>query len=335
MRRPPLFALLSILLLHVMVLNVSANTSTYTATPGIAIPDGLSLNCTNGITNSVTTTINVPDSFTITDLDVMLDISHTWVGDIQVQLTSPSSTTVVLIDRPGRPTSSNCGFSANNINTTLDDESSNGSVENADPPTGASYTPENPLSAFDGENSSGVWTLTVIDKVDMDTGVLNSWGLIFTAPPAPPSDADADGDGIPDTADNCPLRGDEGNGVDSNGCPIHVWVRPDDRVNWHHGDLSTVVYSQGNGAAVYCYSKDNTWLAMHITPEIVNNADPDEPQNVPVMEYEQDGCKAAFYILDSGEYQINMWTYEGKRYELISDTLDFSQPTMRYFDPNE
>lgn len=92
MRRPPLFALLSILLLHVMVLNVSANTSTYTATPGIAIPDGLSLNCTNGITNSVTTTINVPDSFTITDLDVMLDISHTWVGDIQVQLTSPSST---------------------------------------------------------------------------------------------------------------------------------------------------------------------------------------------------------------------------------------------------
>lgn len=335
MRRTPLFALLSILLLHVIVLNVSAATLTITAAPSIAIPDGNSTLCTNtDPVGSITTTIYVSNSFTIADLDVMLDISHTWVGDLQVQLTSPSSTTVMLIDRVGRPPAAvSCGSSSNNINTTLDDESPNGPVENAYPPTGASYTPENPLSAFDGENSRGVWTLTVIDNVQWDTGTLNSWGLIFNTPPTTPSDGD--GDGIPDTADNCPLRGDEGNGVDSNGCPIHVWVRPDDRVNWHHGDLSTVVYSHGDGAAVYCHSNDLTWLAMHITPEIVNNADPEQPQNIPVMEYEQDGCKTAFYILDSGEYQINMWTYEGKRYELISDTLDFSQPTMRYFDPNE
>jgi subtilisin-like proprotein convertase family protein len=352
-----------------MVLNVSAATFTYTATPGLAIPDGVNGDCATSTPSSITTTINVPDHFTIDDLNVMLDISHTWPTDIQVQLTSPSSTTIMLIDRVGRGPSGGCGSGANNINTTLDDESPNGPVENADPPTGPSYTPENALSAFDGENSSGTWTLTIIDNAEFDTGTLNSWSLIFEGTADADNDGipdatdncpnvanpgqedadsdtigdacdntasgDQDGDGIENTLDNCPARGDEGNGVGPNGCPPRVWVRPDDRVNWHHGDLSTVVYSHGNGAAVYCHINDTTWLAMHITQEDVDNADPEQPQNIPVLEYDQDGCRVAFYILDSGEYQINMWTYEGKLYELISNTLDFSEPTLRYFDPNE
>lgn len=371
MRKAPLIVLLGILLLQVMVLTVSAASHTYSASPGVAIPDGNGdpSYCNLPDPRSIISTISVPDSFTISDLNVMLDISHTYVGDLSVTLTSPSSTTVTLIDRVGRETSS-CGSETDNINTTLDDESTNGPVKNANPPTGSSYTPENPLSAFDGQNASGTWTLTVMDNMQIDTGILNSWSLIVEAMPdgdsdgVPdatdncPSDAnpgqedgdgdsigdacdttpsgDNDSDGIDNALDHCPARGDEGYGVGPNGCPPRVWVRPDERVNWHHGDLSTVVYSQGEGAVVYCYVNGSTWLGLHITPDDVADADPNQPQNIPVLEYDQDGCHAAFYILrDSNEYQINYWTFEGKLYELISDTLDFANPTMRYFDPNE
>ena len=152
----------------------------------------------------------------------------------------------------------------------------------------------------------------------------------------PTPSGDEDGDGVENARDHCPARGDEGYGVGPNGCPPRVWVRPDDRINWHHGDLSTVVYSHGEGAVVYWYVNGNTWLGLHITPDDVANADANQPQNIPVLEYDQDGCRAAFYILrESNEYQINYWTYEGKLYELISTTLDFANPTMRYFDPNE
>jgi hypothetical protein len=107
---------------------------------------------------------------------------------------------------------------------------------------------------------------------------------------------------------------------------------PDDRINWQYGDLDVVVYSHSEGTVVYCY-RDGAWLGMLINQAVVDNAPTGQAQHIPVLEAE--GCNAAFYILDSGEYQINVWTNEGKLYELISDTLDFTNATKRYYDPNE
>src|SRR6185503_8108823 len=46
------------------------------------------------------------------------------------------------------------------------------------PPTGGGiYRPSNSLSAFDGEVSTGTWTLVVTDHADLDGGSLNGWGL--------------------------------------------------------------------------------------------------------------------------------------------------------------
>ena len=42
---------------------------------------------------------------------------------------------------------------------------------------GVSAIPDNALSAFDGENTLGNWTLTVDDVFAGDGGTLNSWGL--------------------------------------------------------------------------------------------------------------------------------------------------------------
>ncbi|MFQ5462293.1 MAG: S8 family serine peptidase, partial [Phycisphaerae bacterium] len=151
----------------------AGNPTVYQNAPGATIPDG------GGAGNPATDTINVPDSVVIGDIDVDLDISHTWVGDLTVTV-SHLGTTVTVIDRPGVPASS---FGCSNDNFSgiiLDDEGTGGAIESqcatnlSSPPN---YTPEQSLSAFDGMDSAGAWVITVYDSVSADGGTLNSWSL--------------------------------------------------------------------------------------------------------------------------------------------------------------
>ncbi len=151
----------------------AGNPATYQNAPNVTIPDG------GGSGNPATDTINVPDSVTIGDLDVDFTISHTWVGDLTVQI-SHGGTTVTIMDRPGVP-GSTYGCSNDNFSgTRLDDEGTGGTIESqcaanlSSPPN---YTPNNPMSAFDGMDSAGAWTITVFDSVSADGGTLNSWSL--------------------------------------------------------------------------------------------------------------------------------------------------------------
>ncbi len=160
--------------------------------PGIAIPD----NSPAGVDDPQ----SVATSGALIDLDVQLGITHTYVGDLMVSLTHDASgTSVVLIDRPGVPAST-YGCSGNNIAVVLDDEASD-PVEDAcasDPAIGGTLIPTNALSAFDGLELSGGWTLNVSDHAGSDIGTLDSWCLIPSlAPPADPpffADGFASGD---------------------------------------------------------------------------------------------------------------------------------------------
>ncbi|WP_410005864.1 M36 family metallopeptidase [Aequorivita nionensis] len=148
-------------------------TGSQSSSPGTAIPD-------NNPTG-VTVTMNVTENVSITDLDVNLNISHTWVGDLIVTIKSPAGTTATIVDRPGR-TTTGAGCSGNDILATLDDEAAT-PVENvcaASVPTiNGSFTPNNPLSIFDGESTLGLWELTVSDNAGADTGTINSWGIDY------------------------------------------------------------------------------------------------------------------------------------------------------------
>ena len=117
----------------------------YPATPNLPIPDSFGLCGTAGQTVTSTIPVNVPAGFTLNDLNVGLNITHTWQTDLTVKLTNPGGLTVTLIN-------TRCPNSTRtqNIVTVLDDESTGGSVQNAYPPTGPSYTPYQALSAFDG-----------------------------------------------------------------------------------------------------------------------------------------------------------------------------------------
>ncbi|WP_255571282.1 proprotein convertase P-domain-containing protein, partial [Halomarinibacterium sedimenti] len=146
----------------------------------------------------VTSTIDVTDDFIITDLNVDVNISHTWVGDVIVTLESPSGTMVTIIDRPGDITAPPDGCAGDNIVATLDDEAAT-PVEDecaaGTPTINGSFIPNNPLSAFDGESTLGTWTMTVEDAFPaFDDGVFNSWAIHYTHNvTAAPYDAILDG----------------------------------------------------------------------------------------------------------------------------------------------
>ncbi len=142
----------------------------FCSTPGLAIPDNVPV----GVTNDLTVT----GVGAITDLDVTVEATHTFVGDLIFKLTNvATSTTVTFMDRPGSPATTN-GCTGDNVNAIFSDEGSP-AVEtmcNASPPAiSGTPSPNNPLSAFDGQNGSGTWRITVSDNAGIDTGTLVRW----------------------------------------------------------------------------------------------------------------------------------------------------------------
>jgi subtilisin-like proprotein convertase family protein len=130
----------------------------------------------------VLSTLTVTDDFLITDLDLDLDIAHTWVGDLVVTLTAPTGETAILIDRMGVPIIGAAGCSSDDLLITLDDEAASPIEDECQPgPPAAtgSFSPNNPLSVFDGVSTVGDWILSVDDAVGGDDGNLNAWGLSY------------------------------------------------------------------------------------------------------------------------------------------------------------
>jgi len=159
--------LLSALTFVLLGSGVKAQT-TYTSSPSVTIPD-------NNTVTGISDIINIPAGSSIIDLNVAIDITHSWCSDVIVTLESPTGTIVTLIDKVGP---NNC--SGDNIIVTLDDAASN-PVENECPPNGT-FSPNNPLSAFNGENPVGNWEITVYDDTNNDVGIFNSWSLILAGP---------------------------------------------------------------------------------------------------------------------------------------------------------
>ena len=159
--------------------------SQYVGAPGGVISSngysGPAFNVSDGGTASRTLAIGATGP--ITDLDVDLDVSHSYVGDLTFVLTHlDTGTSVTLVDRPGHP-ASQYGCSGSDILATLDDEATDpieDECAGGTPTINGTFTPENPLSAFDGEDVSGDWQLTVVDAITPDGGRVNGWTLQIT-----------------------------------------------------------------------------------------------------------------------------------------------------------
>lgn len=142
-----------------------------------AIPD----NCSPGALEQ-SIVVNVPMGSTILDVNVSLEIEHSWVGDLSGQIESPSGTIISFFHRPGT-SSGSCindfgfGCSGNNLSVTFDDETANTYIafENtcsSIPAISGTFMPQNLFSIFDGENPQGNWIISIQDNAGADTGDL-------------------------------------------------------------------------------------------------------------------------------------------------------------------
>lgn len=122
-------------------------------------------------------------SGTIIDLNVSVHINGVHMEDFDLYLTSPNGTTVQF-----RSNFTDPFFHINSpLNATFDDEAvSPHSAQTA----GAvgTFQPFSPLSAFDGENLSGTWTLAIQDTFIPEGDDLIGWsisGLVEQQVPEP------------------------------------------------------------------------------------------------------------------------------------------------------
>ncbi|MCP5098496.1 MAG: hypothetical protein GY943_23345 [Chloroflexi bacterium] len=162
--------------------STATNTPPPTNTPGPVtctvydstdVPKSIS---TSG-TPSISSIISVASGGTIDDINVLnLNGTHTYVGDLDFNLISPASTEVQIMPQA-------CS-SQDNFDLSLDDEA--GSAIPCPPTGGGTHQPGAALSTFDGEDSTGTWTLRIDDNANLDGGSLDGWSLEICTEGAPP-----------------------------------------------------------------------------------------------------------------------------------------------------
>ncbi len=117
--------------------------------------------------------IAMPLDALVLDVDVIVNILHTWDGDLDLWLESPWGQRVHLVE-------DSLGDGGDNfINTRFDDEAEQNFYHGGAPYTG-SYRPVEPLSVMDGHIALGNWALVVYDNNDLDTGMLENFSLLMT-----------------------------------------------------------------------------------------------------------------------------------------------------------
>jgi subtilisin-like proprotein convertase family protein len=163
------------------------------------VPDG------NPIGWSDSRTLSSVPITSLSDLNVSLTITGGAIGDLYIYL-SNGALSAILLNRPGKTSSDDFGFSDEGFSITFDDSGPNGDSHlTLTGPTrlaGGSWEPDarpaNPydvldtsprssfLSGFNSYNPNTTWTLFVADTVSGSSSTVTSWGLTITSPSAVP-----------------------------------------------------------------------------------------------------------------------------------------------------
>ena len=161
----------------------------------IYLPDG------SGVSYETTVNIQAFDATATLDDDdfeeICIEIEHSYLGDLQLELTSPNGSTVILhsygsggtstwlgnaLDNDATETPGECWeycWSVNAEFSTFGNSLSNTIIAPNGSPSMApgSYSPEGDFSDFEGSSANGVWTLTITDNLSIDNGFICAWGI--------------------------------------------------------------------------------------------------------------------------------------------------------------
>jgi uncharacterized repeat protein (TIGR01451 family) len=116
----------------------------------------------------------VTDTKVIQDVNVTVNINHTWDADLTLYLIGPDATQVML--------SAAHGSSGDNYTSTVFDDEAPTAIASGTPPYTGSFRPDQVLSAFDGKIAAGTWTLRATDSTNPDAGTIIGWSITFTYP---------------------------------------------------------------------------------------------------------------------------------------------------------
>ena len=119
----------------------------------VSSTDSLSLVIPDNNKTGISSSVNVDSGLEIDYVELELDISHNFVGDLEVTLTSPDGTTSKLLNRPGLGLTSDVGSEQDNAKFVF------GSTQHW------------------GETGVGEWTVNVKDLKTGDLGQLNNYTL--------------------------------------------------------------------------------------------------------------------------------------------------------------
>ncbi|MCK6607811.1 MAG: M12 family metallo-peptidase [Flavobacterium sp.] len=134
--------------------------NSYTMNTGFAIPDNN--------TAFTVRSINVPTTSNITDVNLAVNLTHTYVSDLQIILQGPMVTTT-----QSTIFSQSC-TNNDNINATFDDQ---GAGIVCAPTITGSVIPTTSLGVFNGLNPNGNWLVGIRDIGAADTGNVVSYTL--------------------------------------------------------------------------------------------------------------------------------------------------------------
>jgi subtilisin-like proprotein convertase family protein len=108
---------------------------------------------------------------------VCINLTHTYDGDLLIELLAPDGTTITL--------SREQGGSGDNFTNTCFNETAAASITLGTPPFTGSFVPQGFLGRVNnGQNGNGNWTLRITDLYGGDVGNVISWSLTFGSNPA-------------------------------------------------------------------------------------------------------------------------------------------------------
>ncbi|NAY92631.1 T9SS type A sorting domain-containing protein [Muricauda sp. JGD-17] len=161
-------------------------------------------------TPTVSTSIQFFEDLVISDLNVNLELTHSYLEDLVISLISPAGTRVTLV-------ANTCG-DLNDINAIFDDDGAQITCS-GNPAISGTVSPFGSLASLNGESTLGEWILEIRDIFESDGGSLNSFSLDICAEGA--FRPDEDEDGVFDDGDDLCLGTPKGTEVDVTGCPIN------------------------------------------------------------------------------------------------------------------
>lgn len=187
MKKAKLATLVSgLVLVGAVAMRLYAAVSISSTNVPLAIPDA------GSTTSTLNWTIGSGTGPVATDVNVLVNITHTWDGDVAVALAGPGTGTFTVWN--------NCGGSTDNFNVVIDDAGAatmpcataqtapiSGTFQSSTSTVGSGSGQTNRtanatrMSSFN-VNPFGTWTLTAVDDSAVCTGTLNSWSLTINGP---------------------------------------------------------------------------------------------------------------------------------------------------------